>query len=153
MKILVTGSSGMVGTALTQSLSSKGHKIVRLVRSEPKIDSDEVRWNPETGEIDAAALEGLDAVVHLAGESIAEGRWTEEKKRRIRESRAKGTQLLAETLARLDRKPSVLVSASAIGFYGDRGNEVLTEKSASGEGFLPEGCPEWELATRLAAQA
>lgn len=152
MRVLITGSSGMVGSALIESLSSKGHEIVRLVRSRPSADN-EVLWNPETGEIDRAALEGLDAAVHLAGENIAEGRWNEEKKRRIRESRVKGTHLLSDALASLDRRPRVLVSASAIGFYGDRGADVLTERSASGEGFLAEVCREWELATRAAAQA
>ncbi|HMF54742.1 MAG TPA: TIGR01777 family oxidoreductase [Pyrinomonadaceae bacterium] len=153
MKILVTGASGLVGTALTESLSSKGHKVMRLVRSQPVNDSNEIKWNPQAGEIDAGRLEGLDAVVHLAGENISEGRWTDEKKRRIRESRVKGTQLLSETLARMERKPRVLVAASAIGFYGDRGAEVLTEKSASGDDFLSEVCREWELATRPASQS
>jgi uncharacterized protein (TIGR01777 family) len=112
-----------------------------------------VHWNPERGEIDAAALEGHDAAVHLAGEPIAEGRWDEEKKRRILESRVKGTRLLAEALAGLSAKPRVLVSASATGFYGDRGDEVLHEESASGEDFLSEVCREWEKATLSASQA
>jgi uncharacterized protein (TIGR01777 family) len=112
-----------------------------------------VEWNPEGGTIDAAALEGHDAAVHLAGEPIAEGRWDDAKKRRITESRVKGTRLIAETLAGLERKPRVLVSASAIGFYGDRGAEVMREESASGEGFLSEVCREWEKATLAASQA
>jgi uncharacterized protein (TIGR01777 family) len=153
MKILVTGASGLVGSALIPSLKSKGHQVVRLVRSTPKEGMGEVYWNPEKGTLNAADLEGLDGVVHLAGENLAEGRWTDEKKRRIRESRVKGTALLSETLAQLKEKPSVLVSASAVGFYGSRGDEVLDEQSASGEDFLSEVCREWELATQVAAQA
>jgi hypothetical protein len=110
-------------------------------------------WNPEQETIDAASLEGIDAVVHLAGESVSEGRWTEEKKRRIRESRAQGTRLLSETLAGLKSKPRVLLSASATGFYGSRGDEILTEQSASGADFLSEVCREWELSTQPASQA
>jgi len=112
-----------------------------------------VHWEPEEGVAGAQELEGHDAAVHLAGESIASGRWDEEKKRRILESRVKGTRLLAETLAGLKEKPRVLVSASAIGFYGDRGDEVLHEESASGEDFLSEVCREWEKATLAASQA
>jgi uncharacterized protein (TIGR01777 family) len=152
MKILVTGSTGLVGSALIPALKSSGHQIVRLVRSKPK-DASEVYWNPEQGTIKAAELEGLDAVVHLAGENLAVGRWTDEKKQRIRESRVKGTRLLSETLAQLNEKPAVLVSASAVGFYGSRGDEILTEQSASGSDFLAEVCREWELATQAAAQA
>ena len=152
MKILITGSTGLVGSALIPVLKSSGHQIVRLVRSKPK-DASEVYWNPEQGTINAAELEGLDAVVHLAGENLAAGRWTDEKKKRIRESRVKGTRLLSETLAQLNEKPAVLVSASAVGFYGNRGDEILTEQSASGSDFLAEVCREWELATQAAAQA
>ncbi|MDT5123389.1 MAG: uncharacterized protein QOC96_2871 [Acidobacteriota bacterium] len=152
MKILVTGSTGLVGSALIPALKSSGHQIVRLVRSQPK-DASEVYWNPEQGTIKAVELEGLDAVVHLAGENLATGRWTDEKKKRIRESRIKGTRLLSETLAQLNEKPAVLVSASAVGFYGSRGDEILTEQSASGSDFLAEVCREWELATQAAAQA
>src|SRR5918997_2317599 len=132
MRILVTGSTGLVGSRLVPSLKSKGHQVVRLVRSTPKDSEAEVYWNPEKGTLNANELEGLDGVVHLAGENLAEGRWTDEKKRRIRESRVRGTTLLSETLARLERKPEVLVSASAIGFYGSRGDELLNEQSASG---------------------
>lgn len=151
MKILITGASGLVGNALTPLLESKGHEVLRLVRNAPA-SGREVRWNPSAGTIDAAALEGVDAVVHLAGENLAEGRWTDEKKRRIRESRVKGTRLISETLAALARKPEVLVSASAVGFYGSRGDEVLTEQSAAGNDFLAQVCREWEEAT-AAAQA
>jgi uncharacterized protein (TIGR01777 family) len=157
MKIIVTGSTGMVGSALIRSLLADGHEVTRLVRGEAQAfrapGTSAVHWNPERGEIDAGALEGHDGAVHLAGEPIAEGRWDEEKKRRILESRVKGTRLLAETLAGLSAKPKVLVSASATGFYGDRGEEVLREESASGEDFLSEVCREWEKATLAASQA
>ena len=152
MRILVTGATGLVGSELVASLESKGHEALRLVRNAPA-GGREVRWDPAKGTIDAGALEGLDGAVHLAGENLAEGRWTDEKKRRIRESRVKGTRLISETLAGLARKPEVLVSASAVGFYGDRGDEVLTERSASGDDFLAGVCREWELATAAAAEA
>lgn len=157
MRVIVTGSSGLVGRALVSSLVADGHTITRLVRGAGESPAGQgvadARWDPAAGTIDSAALEGHDAAVHLAGESIAEGRWTDEKKRRIRESRVRGTRLLAETLARLERRPEVLVSASAVGFYGDRGDEVLREESASGEDFLSEVCREWEKATLQASQA
>jgi uncharacterized protein len=153
MKILVTGSSGLVGSALLPSLKAKGHEVIRLVRSTPKDSATQIYWNPAEGTLSADALEGLDGVVHLAGDNLAEGRWTDEKKRRIRESRIKGTTLLSETLAKLEQKPDVLVSASAIGFYGNRGDELLTEQSASGEDFLSEVCREWELSTQAASQS
>jgi uncharacterized protein (TIGR01777 family) len=153
MKILVTGSTGLVGSALVPLLKTKGHQVLRLVRSTPTEGAGEVYWNPEKGTLSAEELEGVQGVVHLAGESIAEGRWSEEKKKRIRESRVKGTTLLSETLARLKDKPEVLVSASAIGFYGSRGDENLTEQSASGSDFLAEVCREWELSTQAAAQS
>lgn len=147
MRILVSGSHGLVGKALIRSLSADGHEIARLVRGKPS-GGGEIEWHPNEGRIDASALEGLDAVVHLAGESIASGRWTDEKKRAIRDSRVKGTALLSNALARLSRPPSVFVSASAIGYYGDRRDEVLTEKSLPGNDFLAEVCVEWEKATR-----
>ena len=146
MKILVSGSHGLVGKALISSLTSDGHEIVRLVRNKPA-GATEIEWHPNQEKIDTASLEGLDAVVHLAGESIASGRWTDEKKRAIRDSRVKGTTLLSEALARLSRPPSVFVSASAIGYYGNRGDELLTEKSAPGDDFLANVCVEWENAT------
>lgn len=146
MRILVSGSHGLVGKALISSLRSDSHEIVRLVRGKPS-GATEIEWHPNQEKIDASALEGLDAVVHLAGESIASGRWTDEKKRAIRDSRVKGTALLSDALARLSRPPSVFVSASAIGYYGNRGDEVLTEKSAPGDDFLASVCVEWENAT------
>ena len=151
MKILVTGASGLVGSALIPYLTAKGHEVLRLVRSAPRAEAAEIRWDTEKGIETPARLEGLDAVVHLAGENISEGRWTDEKKARIRDSRVKGTRTLSEALARLDDPPKILISASAIGFYGDRGEEVLNEQSAAGDDFLAEVCREWELATRPAA--
>jgi uncharacterized protein (TIGR01777 family) len=145
MKILVSGSHGLVGKALTTSLTQAGHEIVSLVRQ--RASESEIEWHPNQGKIDAQQLEGFDAVVHLAGESIASGRWTEEKKKKIRESRVKGTELLSSTLARLSKPPSTFISASAIGFYGNRGDELLTEDSGPGDGFLSEVCIAWEKAT------
>lgn len=157
MKVIVTGSTGLVGRALIRSLLAEGHEVTRLVRGAAQgfraPGTAAVHWNPERGEIDAQALEGHDAAVHLAGENIGEGRWDEAKKRRIIESRMKGTSLLAGTLAGLSAKPRVLVSASATGFYGDRGAEVLSEESASGSNFVSEVCREWEKATLQASQA
>jgi uncharacterized protein (TIGR01777 family) len=157
MKVIVTGSGGLVGRAFVRSLLADGHTVTRLVRGGAQQfrapGTAAVEWNPESGAIDAKELEGHDAAVHLAGEPVAEGRWDEAKKRRILESRVKGTRLIAETLAGLREKPRVLVSASAIGFYGDRGDEVMREESASGEGFLSEVCREWEKATLAASQA
>ncbi|MBC7909679.1 MAG: TIGR01777 family protein [Pyrinomonadaceae bacterium] len=152
MKILVTGSTGLVGNALVPALESKGHEVIRLVRGQAKNES-EANWNPEQGSIDAGRLNGIEAAVHLAGESIADGRWSEEKKQRIRDSRVKGTRLLSESLAQLNPQPRVLVSASAIGFYGNRGAEILSEDSSSGNDFLSEVCREWEAATAPASQS
>ncbi len=151
MRIAVTGASGMVGSALTPFLTTGGHEVLRLVRREP--GAGEIGWNPAEGRLEAADLEGLDAVVHLAGENIASGRWTSRQKQKIRESRVQGTRLLAETLARLERPPKVLVSASAIGFYGDRGDEVLDEQSSPGDNFLASVAKEWEDATSPASEA
>ena len=149
MKILVTGASGLVGSALVQLLANGGHEVVRLGRTAP--GPADLRWDPDAGALDAAALEGFDGVIHLAGENIAAGRWNAARKRRIRESRVQGTRLLARTLAGLERPPRVLVSASAVGFYGDRGDEELSEESPAGTGFLSEVCREWEAATEAAA--
>jgi uncharacterized protein len=152
MKILISGSHGLVGSALIKSLIVQGHEVIRLVRHARTVGAPEIEWLPDSGRIDKAQLEGLDAVVHLAGENIGEGRWTSEKKRAILESRVKGTSLLSETLATLQRPPAVLLSASAIGYYGNRGDELLTESSTPGDDFLAHVCKEWEKATTPAAE-
>jgi uncharacterized protein (TIGR01777 family) len=148
--IAITGASGLVGSALVPFLTTGGHTVRRVVRRRP--EKGEIAWDPEAGMIEPQAFEGLDAVVHLAGESIAE-RWTAERKQRIRRSRVEGTRLLAETLAGLARPPRVLVSASAMGIYGERGDEELTEASAPGTGFLAQVGEEWEAATGVARSA
>src|SRR5918998_4834226 len=150
MDVLVSGATGLIGSALTPELEARGHTVRRLTRH-PRQEGD-IRWDVDAGTIDGD-LSGVDAVVHLAGESIAEGRWTGEKKRRILESRQKGTRLLAETVAGLDEPPSSMVSVSATGYYGDRGNELLTEESGSGDLFLSEVCREWEAAADPAREA
>ena len=152
MKILVSGSHGLVGKALVRSLTNDGHEVIRLVRGERRVGSPEVQWQPDRGRIEVEQLEGIQAVVHLAGESIASGRWTAEKKGAIRDSRVKGTALLSDALTRLSQPPSVFLSASAIGYYGDRDDELLNEKSAPGKDFLASVCSEWEAATRAAAE-
>jgi len=150
MRLLISGSHGLVGKALIKSLESEGHEIFRLVRHAPASNS-EIEWSPDRYSIALARLEGFDAVVHLAGESIASGRWDEEKKRKIRDSRVKGTKLLSDALANLARPPKTLISASAIGYYGNRGDELLTETSPAGDDFLAGVCVEWENATAHAA--
>jgi len=141
--VLITGAGGLMGSRLVRSLTEAGHEVVRLVRD---ADSVGIPWDPRRGELDRSSLEGFDAVVYLAGESIADGRWTKEKKMRIRDSRVDGTQLLARSLSELDRPPRVFVGASAVGFYGDRGDDLLDESESSGDGFLAEVCREWEAA-------
>lgn len=152
MKVLISGSTGLIGSALIPVLTDAGHEVVRLVRSTPKSAGVEIHWDPESARIDTAGLEGLDAVVHLAGENIGAGRWTRDRKARIFDSRVKGTRLLCDSLANLAHPPKVLVSASAIGYYGDRDAEILNEESTSGFGFLAEVCVEWELATEPVAE-
>jgi uncharacterized protein (TIGR01777 family) len=146
MKLLISGSHGLVGKALVRSLEPKDHEIFRLVRHAPANDL-EVEWSPDRYSIALARLEGFDACIHLAGESIASGRWNDEKKRKIRESRVKGTKLLSDALANLKRPPKTLISASAIGYYGNRGEEILDEGSAAGNDFLAGVCVEWENST------
>jgi uncharacterized protein (TIGR01777 family) len=150
MNVLISGATGMIGSALTQELTCGGHRVTRLTRS-PR-GADDVRWDPEAGTVDGC-LEGHDAVVHLAGESIAEGRWTVSKRERIMESRKKGTRLLAETLAGLPTPTGVMVSASAVGYYGDRGDEVLREDSRPGSDFLAQVCKAWEASADPAREA
>ena len=151
LRILVSGASGLVGSALIPFLTTGGHEVTRLVRSTP--GPGEIQWNPDAGEINTADLEGFDAVVHLGGENISTGRWTDEKKQRIHDSRVDGTLTLSEALARMDRRPEVLVCASAVGYYGDRGDDVLEEDSGPGSGFLSEVCREWEGATLPASES
>jgi uncharacterized protein (TIGR01777 family) len=152
MKILVSGSTGLIGQALVSSLTGAGHEMIRLVRSQRDAAERDIPWDPATGRLDSRRLEGLDGVVHLAGESIAQGGWTAEKKARIRNSRVKGTQLLAQALAQLNRPPRAFICSSAIGYYGDRGAEIVREESSAGSGFLPEVCREWEAAATPAAE-
>jgi uncharacterized protein (TIGR01777 family) len=150
VKLLVTGASGLIGSALVHRAEA-AHEMVRLTRSEPG-GAGAFRWDPEAGEVDPAALDGVDAIVHLAGESVA-GRWTARKKRRIRDSRVLGTRLIAEQAAARDPLPRVLVCASAIGYYGDRGDQPLTEADPPGEGFLAQVVQEWERAADPARRA
>ncbi len=150
MKVLVSGASGLVGTELIHELKRKGHQPVRLVRRKGLTDDPEITWDINAGKLDPQALEGIDAVVHLAGENIAGGRWTEERKKKIVDSRIKGTRLLAETFAKMENPPKVFVSASAIGFYGNRGAEVLNDVSSNGKGFLADTCRQWEAACQPA---
>lgn len=151
MNILVTGASGLIGRALTSFLTAKEHRVIRLVRNQPQPGAAEIYWDPSSGVPDLAALEGVEAVVHLAGENIAE-RWTPEKKDKIRRSRVDGTRALSAALAALSRPPAVMISASAIGYYGDRGAEPLGEDSPPGVGFLADVCRAWEAATTAASQ-
>lgn len=152
MRIAITGASGLLGGALVRALRARGDEPLRLVRRAPGAP-DELRWDPATRVLDSAALEGVDAVVNLSGESIADGRWTEARKARLRESRVGPTRLLAETLAKLSRKPRVLVSASAVGYYGDRGSAWLSESEPPGADFFGRLCAEWEAAAVPAAEA
>jgi uncharacterized protein (TIGR01777 family) len=152
MQVLVTGASGLIGTALRERLGREGHEVRRLVRG-PARAPDQASWDPDRGTIDRAALEGVDGVVHLAGAGIGDHRWTEDYKREIVESRTRSTELLATTLAGLEHKPAVLLSGSAIGYYGDRGDEELDESSGPGDDFLAGVCLAWEAATAPAAAA
>ena len=150
MRALVSGSTGLIGTALTRNMESLGHQVTRLVRPESGIVG--VAWDPQAGTIDRAGLEGFDAVIHLAGENIVNRRWTPAQKARIRDSRVQGTSLLVEALSELDQKPTVMLCASAAGFYGDRGDTILTDTSPVGSGFLATATRQWEEST-LAAEA
>ena len=151
MKVLVSGSTGLVGSMLVPFLTTGGHEVYPLVRRPPSGD-DEISWNPATATIDREQLEGLDAVVHLAGEGIASRRWTVAQKALIRDSRIQGTRLLCEALAGLKKPPKVFVCASAIGYYGDRGGEMLDESSESGDDYLADVCREWEAACEPARE-
>ncbi|WP_434588698.1 TIGR01777 family oxidoreductase [Streptomyces sp. A5-4] len=152
MRIAVTGSTGLIGTALVRSLLADGHEVVRLVRR-PSRTKDEVTWDPKRQYVDADGLAGCGAVVHLAGAGVGDHRWTEAYKKEIRDSRVLGTAAIAEAVASLDVKPSVLVSGSAIGFYGDTGDRAVDEEAPPGDGFLPSVCVEWEEAAAPAEEA
>jgi uncharacterized protein (TIGR01777 family) len=151
MRIAITGSRGLLGTALVPLLLSQGHEVVRIVRG--NAEPDEIGWNPEGRTIDTASLRGVDGVVHLAGAGVGDHRWSASYKRTILSSRVDGTTTLAEALSHLPEPPAVMVSASAVGYYGSRGDEILTEESGAGEGFLADVCTQWELATTAAAAA
>jgi uncharacterized protein len=152
MRILISGASGLVGSHLIPVLKEKGHEIFRLVRKTPQ-SADEVEWDAAQGfaESERAKLENFAAVVHLAGDNVASENWSDEKKRRIRDSRVVGTRVLVDALKPLEKPPKIFVSASAVGFYGNRKDEVITEESAKGQGFLPDVCEEWETEARRAA--
>ncbi|WP_406252325.1 TIGR01777 family oxidoreductase [Streptomyces atratus] len=151
-RIAVTGASGLIGAALVRSLRADGHEVVRLVRH-PARAGDEVEWDPKRGYVDVAGLVGCDAVVHLAGAGVGDHRWTAAYKREIRDSRVLGTSAIAEAVASLDVPPKVLLSGSAIGYYGDTGVRAVDESAPAGEGFLPSVCVEWEAATAAAGEA
>ena len=151
MKIVISGASGLIGTQLVKHLANNGHEVVRLVRRSPK--SGEVQWNPAAGSLDAAALEGSDAVIHLSGAGIGDKRWTNAYRKEILDSRTQTTALLANTIASLTQKPKVFLSGSAIGIYGARNDEQLTEVSTHGTGFLADVCEQWEAAAKPAVDA
>jgi uncharacterized protein (TIGR01777 family) len=155
MDVVISGASGLIGSALASSLERDGHRVRRLVRRPvPMPDTSlDIEWDPAAGKLDASRLEGADAIVHLAGAGIGDKRWTAERKRMILESRTNGTRLLAEAAASLDAKPSAFVSGSAMGIYGDGGDEVLTEASPPGDIFLSEVCVAWEAAAQPAVDA
>jgi hypothetical protein len=153
LHIALSGASGLVGSSLIPLLTAEGHTVRRLVRGKTRLSESEIGWDPAGGRLQPADLQRVDAVIHLAGESIASGRWTEEKRKRIRDSRVDSTRLLAETLARIERPPKILLCASAVGYYGNRGNELLNEESSPGQGFLAGTCRQWEEAAEPARQA
>jgi uncharacterized protein (TIGR01777 family) len=150
--VAVTGSSGLIGSACVTYLTDNGHRVTQLVRRPPKPGVDAVQWEPSTGFIEPRGLDGVDAIVHLAGENIASGRWSARKKADIRDSRVTATRRLCETLAQRSILLQTFVCASAVGYYGHRGDEPLTEESPSGSGFLAEVCREWERAAEPALQ-
>ena len=151
MKIIISGASGLIGKPLVASLRKHGHEVVQLVRRSPQ--ANEKQWNPSAGQLDVAVLEGCDAVIHLSGAGIGDRRWTTKYKQELVESRTKSTSLLATTIANCAKKPSVFLSGSAIGIYGPRGDEELTEQSSNGSSFLAEICNQWEAAAKPAVDA
>jgi uncharacterized protein (TIGR01777 family) len=152
MRVAVTGASGLVGSALVAHLTTGGHEVLRLVRRSPRGEG-EAQWDPAGGALDGAALEGVDAVVHLSGENVAGGRWTRARKARLQDSRIESTQLLARTLASLKRPPKVLLSTSAVGYYGSQDDRWLTEESSVEDDFLGRLAVDWEAAATPAAEA
>jgi uncharacterized protein len=150
-RILVSGASGLLGSALVPSLKASGAQVTRLTRGKTAANAEKIPWDPAQP-ISPEAVSGFDAVIHLAGESIV-GRWTAEKKAKIRQSRIASTRNLAQAVAQAKEKPQVFVCSSAIGYYGNRGDEILNEESPPGQGFLPEVCREWEAATQPVAEA
>lgn len=153
MKIAITGSSGLIGTALVTRCHSMGYQVARLVRRPPRGD-EEVQWDPAAGSLDPAALTGVNAVVNLAGAGVGDKRWSEEFKKVLVDSRVDSTRTVVNAMLAMDTPPPVLISASGEGYYGDRGDELLTEESASGEGFVAEMCRVWEAeAMRAAAES
>lgn len=153
MRIAVTGSTGLIGSALVPALRAAGHEVLRLVRRDGSLAADEVSWDPRAGRIDVARLRGIDAAIHLAGAGVGDARWTPEYKREIRDSRVLGTSLLASAMAGLDPRPATLVAGSAIGFYGETGDRAVDETSPAGTGFLAEVVQAWEGATAAASDA
>ena len=152
MKILISGASGLIGSALKTALSARGDRVLSLTRRNPRNDS-EITWDPSSNTLDLSRLANIDGIIHLAGENIASRRWTAAQKARIRDSRVQGTALLAQTLATISPPPKVFISASAIGYYGNRHDETLTENSQPGEGFLPDVSIAWENAAKSATEA
>lgn len=153
MRIIVTGATGLIGSALSSYLRKEGHRVNRLVRGRPSSGSEEIFWDPDKGNIDAPSLEGADVVVHLAGENVGRGRWTQKRKKAILQSRVEGTRLLCEALAGLKKPPGVLISASAVGYYGPGGERFFDEEAPPGKSFLGEVCRRWEAATAPAAES
>jgi uncharacterized protein len=153
MKVIISGASGLVGTALTKALCTEGHTALHLVRTQNEVSSGQIRWDPLSAQVDVSALEGADVVVHLSGASISDGRWTPARKEILRSSRLDSTRVLVDSLARLHQKPRVFVSASAVGYYGNRGDEILTESSGPGNDFLSLLARDWEAEAIRAAQS
>ncbi len=153
MKILISGSSGLVGSYLVDYLTAKGHDISKLVRNPKRVNEKDLLWDPTGETFDHHTIEGFQAIIHLAGENISSRLWTRKQKEKIRNSRVNSTRILAEAIARIKSSKPIMLCASATGFYGDRGDEILTEKSASGEGFLAEVVGEWEAACEPAIQS
>ena len=152
-KILVAGSSGTIGTQLVAFLDTGGHEVWRLVRRKPKENANELQWDPSAGELSSEILEGFDTIIHLGGEGIGDKRWNSKRKKTIRDSRVDSTSLISDAISKMENKPEVMILASAIGWYGDRGEEELDEESESGQGFLPEVCADWESAAMKVKEA